>query len=89
MEKFPLGRIVATLGALKLLTEQGLTPTMFIQRHANADWGNISREDWIANDQGLINGDRLLSAYSLGQDRLWILTEADRSSTCLLLPHEY
>jgi hypothetical protein len=89
MEKFPLGKVVATPGALKLLTEQGLTPTMFIQRHASADWGDISREDWMANDQALINGERLLSAYSLGQDRLWILTEADRSSTCVLLPHEY
>lgn len=89
MERFPLGKIVATPGALKLLAERGLTPPMFIERHANADWGDVSREDWMANDQALINGERLLSAYSLGQDRLWILTEADRSSTCILLPHEY
>ena len=89
MERFPLGKIVATPGALKLLAEQGLTPTMFIQRHANADWGDISREDRLANDQAMIDGERLLSAYTLGHDRHWVIIEADRSSPCLLLAHEY
>lgn len=89
MERFPLGRLVATPGVLRLLEMHGQTPELFIRRHAAGDWGEVSREDWIANDQALVTGERLLSAYSLGQDRLWVITEADRSSTCILLPHEY
>ena len=89
MRKFPLGQVVATPGAMRLLAKHGQTPAMYLERHVSGDWGDISREDRLANEQALIQGERLLSAYMLGEDRFWIITEADRSGTCLLLPYEY
>ena len=63
---------------------------LYLARHAGGDWGDVCPEDARANDQALREGMRLLSAYTL-QDgtRVWIITEADRSSTCILLPEEY
>jgi hypothetical protein len=62
----------------------------FIRRHAAGDWGDVNAEDWTANDQALTSGERLFSAYELGEGRrVWIITEADRSSTTVLLPDEY
>lgn len=89
MVKFLLGNVVATPGALALLAQHSQTAAIFLDRHVSGDWGDISREDRLANDEALLYGERLLSAYVLGQDRLWVITEADRSSTCVLLPHEY
>ena len=87
---FHLGRVVATPGAVEALTEAGQKPWEFLARHVQGDWGDLSEGDRQANDQALKDGSRLLSAYQTktGQ-RLWIITEADRSSTCLLLPDEY
>ncbi len=88
--KFALGRIVATPGCLEMLAALGLTPGEFLARHASGEWGNLCAEDKQLNDQALIEGGRLLSAYDLGHgERLWIITEADRSSSCLLRPSEY
>jgi hypothetical protein len=65
-------------------------PAAFIDRHARGDWGEVSGDDWNLNDEAIENGDRLLSAYRTSKgERLWIITERDRSSTCLLLPDEY
>jgi hypothetical protein len=88
--RFPLGQLVATPGALSALEESGQSAMEFISRHATCDWGLVDAEDQKANDQALRDGDRLLSAYKtkLGE-RLWVITEADRSSTCVLLPSEY
>jgi hypothetical protein len=62
----------------------------FIMRHAAGDWGDVSREDWKANDDALTSRTRVFSAYDLGEGRrLWIITEADRESTTVLLPDEY
>ena len=62
----------------------------YVRRHALGDWGNVDAEDWSANEEALKAGARLLSAYDLGEGRrLWIITEADRSSTTVLLPEEY
>lgn len=62
----------------------------FIGRHMSGDWGDVDPEDWRANDAALVTGERLLSAYSLtAVQQLWIITEADRSSTTVLLPSEY
>lgn len=87
---FPLGRIVATPGALEALEASRQYPAVFIGRHVRGDWGDCGPEDAAANDQALQDGGRLLSVYrtSLGV-KLWIITEADRSSTCVLLPDEY
>jgi hypothetical protein len=88
--KFPLGQIVATPGALELLHESGESPSVFINRHSQGDWGEVCQEDRQLNDQSLIDGSRLLSAYRTAKnERLWVITEADRSSTCLLRPDEY
>jgi hypothetical protein len=86
---FPLGKIVATPGALEALNESRQSPMEFLKRHAAGDWGVLGREDAQANEEALMHEARLISAYQtqLGV-RLWIITEADRSSTCLLLPEE-
>jgi hypothetical protein len=87
---FPLGRLVATRGAIALLNELQLSPYYFVNRHRRGDWGDLCPEDIEANKRALLVGARLLSAYRIDASRkLWIITEADRSSTCLLLPEEY
>jgi hypothetical protein len=67
-----------------------LAPAEFLARHRTGDWGEVDARDRAANDQALREGSRLLSAYRTARGvGLWIITEADRSSTCLLLPEEY
>jgi len=88
--KFPLGKIVATPGALAALEEAGDTPASLLDRHAAGDWGELGAEDIRENEFSLANGFRLLSAYTLSTgERIWIITESDRSCTTLLLPSEY
>jgi hypothetical protein len=87
---FPLGKLVATRGAVDLLKELQLSPFDIVNRHWQGDWGDLDAEDVEANQQALIHGTRLLSSYRVdGSRKLWIITEADRSSTCILLPEEY
>ena len=87
---FPLGRIVATPGALEALTKAGDDARVFLNRHVIGDWGALSDEDARLNDEALAIGGRLLSAYSTSMGvKLWVLTEADRSATTILLPSEY
>jgi hypothetical protein len=87
---FPLGRIVATPGALAALEAAGQTPHEFLARHGRKDWGDLSEEDAQENELSLRESFRLLSAYhtKLGE-KLWLITEADRSGTTILLPQEY
>jgi hypothetical protein len=88
--KFSAGRLVATPAALQALAESGQTPDFFLQKHLSGDWGDVDDEDRLLNEEALRNGTRLLSAYkTLNGIRLWIITEADRSSTCILKPEEY
>lgn len=87
---FTIGRLLATPGAIELLAERGLSPFEFVSRHRQGDWGDLDEEDVQANCAALTHGSRLLSSYRLDADtRLWIITEADRSVTTLLLPSEY
>jgi hypothetical protein len=87
---FELGQIVATPGALAALKKAGQQPGEFLTRHINRDWGDLDEEDRKENEYSLELGFRLLSAYKTNAgDRLWIITEADRSVTTLLLPEEY
>lgn len=87
---FPLGRLLATPGALEALTAAGQTPGHFLARHSSGDWGLVDEEDWRLNDEALRDGTRLLSAYETHQGvKFWIVTEADRSATTVLLPDEY
>ena len=89
-KKFEFGQLAATPGALEALEESGQTPDFFLARHVGGDWGDVDREDLALNGQALVDGSRLLSAYQTKTGtRLWVVTEADRSSTCLLLPDEY
>lgn len=60
-----------------------------LKRHQRHDWGDICEEDKQANDEALKAGDRLFSAYKNGEDKIWIITEADRSVTTVLFPDEY
>ena len=90
MSKFQLGQIVATPGALAALEEAGEEPVTYLARHLVGDWGEVCEEDAKENEFSVKNGFRILSAYTLSTGvKIWILTEADRSSTCLLLPEEY
>ena len=88
--KFPLGQIVATPGDLKALAVNRQEPLEFLRRHIVGDWGELDENDRAENEISLQQGFRLLSAYRLEDGtRLWIITEADRSVTTLLLPSEY
>ena len=88
--RFALGRLVATPGVLAVLVEAGHNPTEFIARHQNCDWGECDAEDQQANADALVHGARLLSVYRTAKNvKIWVITEADRSSTCILLPDEY
>jgi len=85
--RFPLGQIVATPGALALFGHEGCF--RLLVRHANGDWGDIDGFDRRENERALREGARLFSAYDTAVGRCWIISEADRSSTCILLPSEY
>lgn len=84
--RFPLGDVFATSGAMAL--DEDLTP--YLRRHHCGDWGVLDDEDKQTNEDALAAGSRLLSCYRLGAgDRIYIITEADRSRTTVLLPSEY
>jgi hypothetical protein len=88
--KFALGSLVATPGALEALGRAGQSPADFLARHAAGDWGDVDATDGNLNDAAVRDGERILSAYrTKAGERIWIITEADRSSTCILLPEEY
>ena len=87
---FPLGRIVATPGALDALARAEQTPGEFLCRHAAGDWGQLDAHDVAENLYGLKHGFRVLSSYRTNAgDTLWLITEADRANTTILLPKEY
>lgn len=88
--KFRLGKLVSTPGALAALSEAGQSPMHFVSRHVQGDWGSCDEHDRQANEDALQNGDRIFSVYRTAKDqKIWVITEADRSSTCILLPEEY
>jgi len=86
---FALGRVVATRGAQGLLEAAGVGARELLARHIVGDWGEVAPEDAEANEEDLRRGERLLSSYPVGEERIWIITERDRSATTLLLPSEY
>ncbi len=87
---FPLGNIVATPGALAAFQQTAQNPLEFLARHSAQDWGDLDAHDLAANNLALEDGSRILSAYALSDGtRIWVITEADRSSTTFLLPEEY
>ena len=92
---FSPGRVVATPAVLALLEKHGVASVTLLNRHQRGDWGDLTRHDQVANDVALVDGSRLLSAYAIKGDRVWIITEAvgkdgvTRESTCVLLAKEY
>jgi hypothetical protein len=95
MNKFSLGRVVATPGALRALAATGESAADFLTKHQQGDWGVVCKSDQQANEASLKDGSRILSAYLLKDGtKIWVLTEAvgddgQRASTCILLPEEY
>jgi len=88
--KFPLGRILMTTGASEALLTAQHVPPEFLLRHQHGDWGDLCAEDSRENERSLRVGSRLLSSYrTRTEDKLWVITEWDRSATTLLLPAEY
>jgi hypothetical protein len=88
--RFPLGQVVATPGALAAMERNGAQPLTFLARHQAGEWGDLDAADIAENEYSVNRELRLFSAYTLSDGtRIWIITEADRSSTCILLPEEY
>lgn len=89
MSKFSLGQLAMTPGAQSTFSAEFLMACL--KRHANGDWGNVVPGDAAANDASISGGaqDQLLSVYEMGEKKLWIVTEWDRSVTTMLLPSEY
>tara|TARA_Y100001937_G_scaffold112575_1_gene160321 strand:- start:50 stop:316 length:267 start_codon:yes stop_codon:yes gene_type:complete len=86
-KKFELGKVVQTQGALA--TIHPIRMMACLSRHQQGDWGDVCEEDKQVNDEAVGNGERILSSYKDGDEKFWIITEGDRSSTCVLLPDEY
>jgi hypothetical protein len=86
---FPLGHLVSTPAALELLDREAVNATELLLRHQRGDWGDVDAEAAEDNENAIVSGSRILSSYLIGDSSLWILTEADRSATTLLLPEEY
>jgi hypothetical protein len=87
--RFLLGQLVATPGAIATMNEHGINPLELLERHLTGDWGDLGAGDKRENDFAVKRRLRILSAYGQGDARLWVITEADRSSTCILRPDEY
>lgn len=97
--RFPLGNIYCTPGALQAFQILQVNPLALLGRHISGDWGCVCAEDAQANEDALRDGARILSAYELTANsdttsnakpiKIWLITEADRSATTLLLTHEY
>lgn len=86
--KLSLGQVVATPNAMKTIPDEEILNALM--RHVQGDWGELDSEDRTSNDRALKHGGRLFSAYiSIQKNKFWIITEADRSSTTILLPEDY
>ena len=87
--EFPLGWVAATPGAQMAVPAHVIFHAL--HRHARCDWGEVGTEDWMSNEEALTHGLRLLSVYrdETTGVRFWVITEADRSTTTVLLPNEY
>lgn len=87
---FELGSVVMTQGVASMVKEnKGVNLFIYLQRHQSGDWGNVCIEDKITNDEATKTGERVLSEYQLCGERIWIITERDRSVTTILFPSEY
>jgi hypothetical protein len=92
--KFHPGQIVATRGAAELLDRHGMNSSSVLRRHLQGDWGDVHEEDAEMNNEAISLGNRILSSYPLPEgsrygEKVWVITESDRSVTTILLPSEY
>jgi hypothetical protein len=88
--RFPLGRLFLTPGAIEALEESGQSPQEFISRHARLEQGELSDEDHRENLFSVNKALRIFSAYKTTRGvKLWVITEASREATTILLPSEY
>lgn len=88
IDKFALGKIAITGTAMDVLHPKDVHDAL--ERHRVGDWGDVCEEDWSENEISLDQGFRLLSVYRDRNDRkFWVITEADRSATTVLLPEDY
>jgi hypothetical protein len=85
--RFELGRTLATPGVLRAVPDDDIQRALFA--HHRGQWGDLCAEDEEANERAIEDGDRILSVYTANGVRFWIITEADRSATTVLLPEEY
>lgn len=86
---FSLGKTIATPKAMEALQHLNIPKSLLLVRHHAGDWGDLSDGDKEANDEALASNDQIFSAYEFNGVRLWVITEADRSATTILLPEEY
>lgn len=86
---FPLGKTYITPGALSACQSFPLPPDLLFVRHVTGDWDDMTGDDQAANRRALHDGSRIFSAYQIGEIRFFVITEADRSSTTILLADEY
>jgi hypothetical protein len=87
---FALGHVVATRGSMNAMSELSIAPISLLHRHVTGDWGDLDTADRKANSDAIDSGMRIFSSYQINPEtKIWIITEADRSSTTLLLPEEY
>lgn len=89
MALFEMGQVVATPGALQFCDVNKINPLLLLGRHIAGDWGDLDSADVAANVHAVQHDLRILSAYKFAGGKVWVITEADRSSTCVLLPEEY
>lgn len=88
--RLPLGRLLATPAAIDAIQSAGLSIFVLVNRHARGDRGDLPEADREQNELSVVAGQRVLSCYALtGDQKIWIITEADRSVTTVLLPDEY
>jgi hypothetical protein len=92
-QKFTLGKTVMTQGIASLIEEHDVKGhyelTKILHRHGSGDWGDIDKEDADQNEFAMNNSERILSSYELFGEKVWVITEWDRSATTVLLPNEY
>ena len=86
---FELGQIVSTPGAIALMSENEINGVELLTRHCTGDWGDLDKHDKKENDFSVKNGFRILSSYNISDDKIYVITEADRSVTTFLLPEDY
>jgi hypothetical protein len=87
---FSLGSVYLTVGAREALENSNQTAAEFLARHQSGDWGDVCKDDKIENELSVKQGYRILSSYKTSKDvNIWVITEADRNPSTILLPSEY